>query len=102
MVRARALVILLLLLIAPWAATYSEWTDSTLDNRVEMEGSTSTLFSQEGRTSSPPADVSTWRVGDQWVYAATFDVAQMIAEGGVNANVGLLTADSTTTVTEIT
>ncbi len=47
------------------------------------------------------ADVPEWRVNDQWVYAGSFDPQGLIAQGGVNANVGTITGDSTNTVTEI-
>jgi len=35
-------------------------------------------------------DVPSWRIGDRWTYDGEFDVAQLIASGGVNAQVGML------------
>ena len=40
-------------------------------------------------------DVPNWRVGDTWVFDAAFDVAGLIAAGGVSANVQTLTGTLT-------
>jgi hypothetical protein len=53
------------------------------------------------RTSGTVVDVPSWRIGDRWTYAGEFDVAQLIASGGVNANVGLLTGTLNRNVQDI-
>lgn len=104
MVRARTVAILLLLLAAPWAPSFDVNNEPSTPIFAMDEGDLGQYgFSQSNaRSGASTADVPTWRIGDKWVYAATFDAAQMIAEGGINANIGLLTADSTTVVTDIT
>ena len=43
-------------------------------------------------------DVVTWRVGDKWIYAGSFDPTVLVQSAGVDAVVGTITGDSTTTV----
>ncbi len=47
-------------------------------------------------------DVVTWRVGDKWVYAGAFDPTVLVQSAGVDATVGTINGDSTTTVDSIT
>ena len=43
-------------------------------------------------------DTVTWRVGDKWVYAGAFDPTVLVQSAGVNAVVGTINGDATTTV----
>lgn len=43
-------------------------------------------------------DTVTWRVGDKWVYAGAFDPTVLVQSAGVNAAVGTINGDATTTV----
>jgi len=47
-------------------------------------------------------DVVTWRVGDKWIYAGSFDPTVLVQSAGVDAVVGTITGDSTTTVDAVT
>ena len=47
-------------------------------------------------------DVPNWRIGDEWVYETQFDVAQLIAQANVSAQLNTLTGDTTNEVTDIT
>ena len=47
------------------------------------------------------SDVVTWRVGDKWIYAGAFDPTGLIQGAGVDASVGKIGGDSTTTVDAI-
>ena len=44
------------------------------------------------------SDTVTWRVGDKWVYAGAFDPTVLVQSAGVNAAVGTINGDATTTV----
>ncbi|MBT6923576.1 MAG: hypothetical protein HOA35_03455 [Euryarchaeota archaeon] len=54
-------------------------------------------------SSSDPgvSDVPTWRVGDKWVYAGTFDPTLLVTNTGVQATVGEIYGDTTMEVLEI-
>ena len=43
-------------------------------------------------------DTVTWRVGDKWVYAGAFDPTVLVQDAGVDAVVGTINGDATTTV----
>ncbi len=43
-------------------------------------------------------DVVTWRVGDKWIYSGAFDPTVLVQSAGVDATVGKITGDATTTV----
>ncbi len=47
------------------------------------------------------ADIPDWRVNDRWIYTGSFDPQGLITQSGVSANIGIITGDSTNTVTEI-
>ena len=47
------------------------------------------------------SDVPTWRVGDKWVYAGTFDPTLLVTNTGVEATVGEIYGDTTMEVLEI-
>ena len=47
-------------------------------------------------------DTVTWRVGDKWVYAGAFDPSVLVQEAGVDAVVGTINGDATTTVDAVT
>jgi hypothetical protein len=61
----------------------------------------STSIHMESGTSGV-IDVPAWRVGDSWGYDGSFDVAGLIASGGVSASVNSLTGPMTMTVDSIT
>ena len=44
------------------------------------------------------SDTVTWRVGDKWVYAGAFDPTVLVQDAGVDAVVGTISGDATTTV----
>ena len=44
------------------------------------------------------SDTVTWRVGDKWVYAGSFDPTVLVQGAGVDAVVGTINGDATTTV----
>ncbi len=44
------------------------------------------------------SDTVTWRVGDKWVYAGSFDPTILVQSAGVAATVGTISGDATTTV----
>jgi len=48
------------------------------------------------------SDVVTWRVGDKWIYSGYFDPTVLIQDAGVDAVVGTITGDATTTVDSVT
>lgn len=48
------------------------------------------------------SDVVTWRVGDKWVYSGAFDPTVLVQSAGVDATVGTINGDSTTTVEGVT
>ena len=48
------------------------------------------------------SDVPTWRVGDTWIYAGSFDPGDLIRDAGVDASVGMIGGDATTVVRSIT
>ena len=54
-------------------------------------------FGQEGEDPGV-SDTVTWRVGDKWVYAGAFDPSVLVQEAGVDAVVGTINGDATTTV----
>jgi hypothetical protein len=47
------------------------------------------------------SDVVTWQVGDKWIYAGAFDPTGLILGAGVDASVGKIGGDSTTTVNAV-
>ena len=47
-------------------------------------------------------DTVTWRVGDKWVYAGAFDPTVLVQSAGVDATVGTINGDATTTVDAVT
>ena len=48
------------------------------------------------------SDTVTWRVGDKWVYAGSFDPTLLVQGAGVDAVVGTINGDATTTVDAVT
>ena len=46
-------------------------------------------------------DISSWRIGDTWVYDTQFDVAQLIAQAEVSASLNTLTGDTDVEVVDI-
>lgn len=48
------------------------------------------------------SDVVTWRVGDKWIYSGYFDPTVLIQDAGVDAVVGTISGDATTTVDSVT
>ena len=48
------------------------------------------------------SDTVTWRVGDKWVYAGAFDPTLLVQGAGVDATVGTINGDATTTVDAVT
>lgn len=48
------------------------------------------------------SDVPTWKVGDKWIYAGTFDPTKLVTDSGVQATVGEINGDSTAEVMAIT
>ena len=47
------------------------------------------------------SDVPTWRIGDRWIYAGTFDPTILVTDTGVDATVGEIQGDTTVEVTGI-
>ncbi|MCH1461506.1 MAG: hypothetical protein L7U25_04020, partial [Candidatus Poseidonia sp.] len=47
------------------------------------------------------SDVPTWRIGDRWIYAGTFDPTILVTDTGVQATVGEIQGDTTVEVTGI-
>lgn len=47
-------------------------------------------------------DVVTWRVGDKWIYSGYFDPTVLVQDAGVDAVVGTISGDATTTVDSVT
>ncbi len=47
-------------------------------------------------------DTITWRVGDKWVYAGSFDPSVLVQSAGVDAVVGRINGDAVTTVDAVT
>ena len=90
MMRAQAIVILsMLMLSAGFAFIVEPPTLPTVDEAFATERSIAV------------ADIPEWRVNDRWVYAGSFDPQGLISQSGVSANIGIITGDSTNTVTEI-
>ena len=57
---------------------------------------------QETSKNSPNvADVPTWRVGDKWKYAGTFDPTKLVVDAGVSATVGEINGDAMSEVLSI-
>jgi len=90
MMRARVFVILLVLMMSGGGAFFVDLP--TLSPAEES-------FSAERSTTS--ADITEWRVNDRWVYAGTFDPEALISQSGASASIGIITGDSTNTVSEI-
>ena len=90
MMRARVIVILLMLMMSGGGAFFVDLP--TLSPTEES-------FSAERSTTS--ADITEWRVNDRWVYAGTFDPEALISQSGASASIGIITGDSTNTVSEI-
>ena len=58
---------------------------------------------QESSKGSPGVvDVPTWRIGDKWKYAGTFDPTKLVVDAGVSATVGEITGDAMSEVLSIT
>ena len=93
MMRARTVLVLMMLVLSGGATFVLSTTDS-----AHLETADSAAVS--ARTANS-ADVPEWRVGDRWIYAGSFDPQGLISQGGVNANVGIITGDSTNTVSQI-
>ncbi len=47
------------------------------------------------------SDTPTWRIGDRWIYSGVFDPTVLITDSGVQASVGEIRGDTTTTVKAI-
>jgi hypothetical protein len=47
------------------------------------------------------SDTPTWRIGDRWIYSGVFDPTILITDSGVQASVGEIRGDTTTTVKAI-
>ncbi len=47
------------------------------------------------------SDTPDWRVGDKWIYSGSFDPTGLVSSAGVQANVGKINGDATTTVDSI-
>jgi hypothetical protein len=47
------------------------------------------------------SDTPTWRIGDRWIYSGIFDPTILITDSGVQASVGEIRGDTTTTVKAI-
>lgn len=48
------------------------------------------------------SDTVTWRVGDKWIYAGAFDPTVLVKGAGVDATIGTINGDATTTVDAVT
>ena len=60
------------------------------------------LEKKDSSKSSPSgADVPTWRIGDKWKYAGTFDPTQLVVDAGVSATVGEINGDAISEVLAI-
>lgn len=57
---------------------------------------------QRSESVSGVVDIPNYRIGDEWVYETQFDVAQLIAQANVSAQLNTLTGDTTNEVTDIT
>ncbi len=90
MMRTRAIVVLLMFLISGWFAFL-----------VESQSLSPTEESFAAERSITVADIPDWRVNDRWIYTGSFDPQGLITQSGVSANIGIITGDSTNTVTEI-
>lgn len=47
------------------------------------------------------SDTPDWRIGDKWIYSGAFDPTGLVSSAGVQANVGKINGDATTTVNSI-
>ena len=60
------------------------------------------LEKKDSSKNSPSvADVPTWRIGDKWKYAGTFDPTQLVVDAGVSATVGEINGDAISEVLSI-
>tara|TARA_B100000459_G_scaffold59880_1_gene32673 strand:- start:24 stop:395 length:372 start_codon:yes stop_codon:yes gene_type:complete len=67
---------------------------TTFDSETEV--------SESNKNSQGLADVPTWRIGDKWKYAGTFDPTQLVLDAGVEATVGEINGDAMAEVLSIT
>ena len=63
---------------------------------------TETNVSESNKNSTGIADVPTWRIGDKWKYAGSFDPTQLVIDAGVDATVGEINGDAMAEVLSIT
>ena len=82
-----ALVLLLLLNMAP-LSHHEHLPDASVQHAIAGDPGVS--------------DVPTWRIGDRWIYAGTFDPTVLVTDTGVDATVGEIQGDTTSEVTGIT
>ena len=61
-----------------------------------------TEVQESNKNSTGLADVPTWRIGDKWKYAGTFDPTQLVLDAGVEATVGEINGDAMAEVLSIT
>ena len=69
------------------------------NNSTELDNKSS--LQHVSSRSSTLIDVADWRVGDQWIYDAEFDVEDLIAGGAPGSQVGVLTGQLTREVVDI-
>mgnify|MGYP001172268639 CR=1 FL=1 len=84
--RGRAILLVLLLLIAAAPSQHNELEEISLSH---------------SSTNEEVTDVPDWRVGDKWIYSGAFDAETLIKENGVSASVGEVTGDAEMVVQEI-
>ena len=54
-----------------------------------------------GESDADVHETPAWRIGDEWVFETTFDVAELIAQSSTPASINSLTGDTTMEVTDI-
>ncbi len=64
-----------------------------VNSASELEDDASNSLQFSSHNSGTAVDVPSWRLGDEWVYDGYFNVAGLIASGGVSSNVQTLTGD---------
>ena len=87
------LLIVLLLIATSAVSLQTDPTEPAMAGSEDFLGNaeqTSMLVSGP-RSAAGVVDVPSWRVGDRWTYDGEFDVAQLVASGGVSAQIGILT-----------
>lgn len=92
---APLLLVGLLILSSISVANFGVFSASELDE----DAGNSLQFSSHN--SGSVVDVPSWRIGDEWVYDGYFNVAGLIASGGVSSNVQTLTGDMESVVASI-